>query len=210
LTTAVTSRLINPVTGAENLQVILGQRYYFQDQRVTFDESTPRTNTRTDLLAGFSVRMGRYASFDSLWQYNPSNNRTERYTATLRYNPSHARALNLGYRFARDILRDVDISGQWPLWGRWYGVTRLTYSLQDSKMTETIAGLEYNGGCWALRLGAHRYTLREREANNAYFLQLELYDFTSIGPGRNVVSLIQRSVPGYGMINEPSGGLFKD
>ncbi|MCL2161563.1 MAG: LPS-assembly protein LptD [Betaproteobacteria bacterium] len=210
LTTAVTSRLINPATGAENLQVILGQRYYFQDQRVTFDERTPRTNTRTDLLAGFSARMGRYASFDSLWQYNPSVGQTERYTATMRYNPSHARALNLGYRFARDILRDVDISGQWPLWGRWYGVTRMTYSLKDSKMTETIAGLEYNGGCWVLRMGAHRYTLREREANNAYFLQLELNDFTSIGSGGNVVSLIQRSVPGYGMINEPSGGLLKD
>ena len=210
LTTAVTTRLINPVTGIESLQVILGQRYYFQDQRVTLDESSPRTNKRTDMLAGFSARMGRYASFDSLWQYNPRDSRTERYTATVRYNPSHARALNLGYRFARDILRDVDISGQWPLWRRWYGVTRLTYSLKDSKMTETIAGLEYNGGCWVLRMGAHRYTTREREANNAFFLQLELNDFANIGTGGNVVSLIKRSVPGYGMINEPSGGLLKD
>jgi len=220
LTTAVTSRLINPVTGVENLRVILGQRFYFQNQRVTlnhYDEhgnlqevETPRTNSRADLLAGFSVRMGKYASFDSLWQYNPHEGQTERYTANLRYNPGHTRALNLGYRYARDILRDVDMSGQWPLWGRWYGVTRLTYSLRDSKMTETIAGLEYNGGCWVLRVGAHRYKTRADAANNAYFLQLELNDFTSIGPGGNVVNLIKRSVPGYGRINEPSGGLLKD
>ena len=213
LTAAVTSRLINPVTGVESLRVILGQRYYFQDQRVTLnyrgdpqDVETPRISKSADVLAGFSVRMGRYASFDSLWQYNPRDSQTERYTANVRYNPGHTRAFNLGYRYARDILRDVDVSGQWPLWGRWYGVTRLVYSLKDSKMTETIAGLEYNGGCWVLRMGAHRYTTHANESNNAYFLQLEFNDFTSIGPGGNVVSLIKRSVPGYGRINEPSGG----
>ena len=221
LTVAVTSRLIDPATGIENMRVILGQRYYFQDQRVTLnyiDESgtlhddieIPRTNKRADVLAGFSTRIGRYATFDSLWQYNPRDAKTERYTANLRYNPGHTRAVNLGYRYARDILRDVDISGQWPLWGRWYGVTRLTYSLKDSKMTENIAGLEYNGGCWVLRMGAHRYTTRSNESNNAFFLQLELNDFASIGPGGNVVSLIKRSVPGYGRINEPSGGMLKD
>ncbi|MCL2875600.1 MAG: LPS-assembly protein LptD [Betaproteobacteria bacterium] len=220
LTTAVTSRLIDPVTGIENMRVILGQRYYFQEQRVTLnyhDESgqlheieAPRTNKRTDVLAGFGTRIGRYGSFDSLWQYNPRDSRTERYTAILRYNPGHTRAFNLGYRYARNILRDVDVSGQWPLLGRWYGVTRLTYSLEDAKMTEAIGGLEYNGGCWVLRMGAHRYRTRTRTSNNAYFLQLELNDFTSIGPGGNVVNLIRRSVPGYGRINEPSGDLYKD
>ena len=220
LTVAVTSRLIDPVTGVESTRVILGQRYYFQEQLVTlnyYDESgqlhevePARTNKRTDLLAGFSTRVGRYASFDSLWQYNQRDSKTERYTATLRYNPSHTRAFNLAYRYARDILRDLDVSGQWPLWGRWYGVSRLTYSLEDSKMTEAIGGLEYNGGCWVLRMGAHRYRTRTRTSNNAYFLQLELNDFTSIGPGGNVVNLIKRSVPGYGRINEPSGDLYKD
>jgi len=220
LTTAVTSRLINPVTGVENMRVILGQRFYLQDQRVTLnyrdeqgnlqDIETPRTNSRTDLLAGFSARIAKYASFDSMWQYNPRDGQTERLTTNLRYNPGHTRAFNLAYRYARDILRDVDVSGQWPLWGRWYGVTRVTYSLKDSKMTETIGGLEYNGGCWVLRMGAHRYTTRTSRSNNAYFLQLELNDFTSIGPGGNVVNLIKRSVPGYGMINESSGNLIND
>ena len=221
LTAAVTSRLINPVTGIENMRVILGQRYYFQDQRVTlnyYDESgqlrkveANRTDRRADVLAGIGTQMGRYASFESLWQYNPRDRQTERYTATMRYNPGHTRALNLAYRYARDILRDVDVSGQWPLWGKWYGVTRLTYSLEDDKMTETIAGLEYNGGCWVLRMGGHRYRTRMSRFNSAYFMQLELNDFTSIGPGGNVVNLIKRSVPGYGKINEPTNGdLFKD
>ncbi|MDR0563378.1 MAG: LPS-assembly protein LptD [Azoarcus sp.] len=220
LTAAVTSRLIDEATGIEQMRVVLGQRYYFADQMVTLsyrdelgklhETEPPRTTRRTDILAGFSAHLGRSATIDSLLQYNSRDHQTERFTANLRYNPGHTRAFNLGYRYARDILRDVDVSGQWPLWGKWYGVSRLTYSLQDSRFSEIIGGLEYNGGCWVLRMGAHRYITRKDEANNTYFLQLELNDFTSIGPGGNMMNLIKRSVPGYGKINEPSTGLLND
>ncbi|MDR1229547.1 MAG: LPS-assembly protein LptD [Azoarcus sp.] len=219
LTAAVTSRLIDPATGVERLRLLLGQRYYFTDQRVTlnhFDEQgkpveleTARTSKRADVLAGLSARIGKYTTLESLWQYNPREYETERYSVALRYNPGHTRALNLGYRYVHDILRDVDVSGQWPLWGKWYGVARLTHSLNESRLTEAIAGLEYNGGCWVLRMGAHRYATREDKFNETVFLQLELNDFTSIGPGGNVVNMIRRSVPGYGRINE-SGGAFGD
>src|SRR5690606_22498323 len=53
LTAAVTSRLIEPETGAERMRVIVGQRYYFRDQEVTAGE-TARTDSRADLLGGFS------------------------------------------------------------------------------------------------------------------------------------------------------------
>jgi LPS-assembly protein len=209
ITAAVTSRLIDPATGVERLRVLFGQRHYFQDQGVTLNYlgdqdplETPRTSRRTDILAGIGGQVGKNASIESLWQYNPRDNQTERYTATLRYNPGHTRALNLSYRFVRDILRDVDVSGQWPLWGQWYGVGRLTHSLRDHRLTEAIGGLEYNGGCWVLRLGMHRYAVREDKVTNSSFIQLELNDFTSIGT-RNPVNLIKRSVPGYGRINAP-------
>ena len=159
-------------------------------------------------MAGLGGRIGRKTTFESLWQYNPRESQTERYSASFRYNPAHARALNLSYRYARsalqdksDGLEDVDVSGQWPLWGKWYGVARLTQSIKDNTLTEAIAGLEYNGGCWVLRMGGHRYATRKDEYNKTFFLQLELTDLGGIGT--NPVSLIKRSVPGYGKINEP-------
>ena len=42
LTLALTSRLLDPNTGAERLRVAVGQRYYFQNQRVVLNES-PRS-----------------------------------------------------------------------------------------------------------------------------------------------------------------------
>ncbi|MDR2260577.1 MAG: LPS-assembly protein LptD [Azoarcus sp.] len=216
LTAAVTSRLIDPASGAERLRVLLGQRFYFKDQGVTLNYlgdpgmiETPRTSRRADMLAGISGQISRNSSIESLWQYNPRDYQTERYTATWRYNPGHARAFNISYRYTRDILRDVDASGQWPLWGKWYGVARLTHSLKDDRLTEMIGGLEYDGGCWVMRVVAHRFATREDEVTTASFLQLELNDFTSIG--NNPVNLIKRSVPGYGKINEPGAGrVFED
>ena len=52
--------------------------------------------------------------------------------------------LNLGYRFTRNSLRQIDMSTQWPLSGRWHGVARWNYSLQDGRILEALGGLEYN------------------------------------------------------------------
>jgi LPS-assembly protein len=193
------------------MRVLLGQRYYFEDQHVTLNyydsngnlvnRETPRTSRRADVLAGIGGRFTRDTSFESLWQYNPRDSWTERFNANFRYQPAFAKALNLSYRYARDILRDVDVSGQWPLGGGWYGVTRLTHSLKDRRLTEAIGGVEYDGGCWVVRVAMHRFATRDDEVTKAFFVQLELNDLASIGS--SPVSLIKRSVPGYGKINEP-------
>ncbi|NMG65725.1 LPS assembly protein LptD [Azoarcus indigens] len=207
ITAAVTTRLIDPTTGGERLRALIGQRYYFEDQRVTINQlggsvvEEPRTGRRADILAGFSGHFNRENSLDSLIQYNPRDNWTERFNVVYRYQPDFAKALNLSYRYARDILRDVDVSGQWPLGGRWYGVSRLTHSLKDDRLTEAIAGLEYDGGCWVFRVAAHRFATNSEDTTQAFFIQLELNDLASIGT--SPVSLIKRSVPGYGTINEP-------
>ncbi len=208
VTAAVTSRLIDPVTGGERIRALIGQRYYFEDQRVTLNQlgrppvETPRTGRSADILAGFSGRIGRASSLESLLQYNPRDSWTQRFNIVYRYQPEFARAFNIGYRYSRDILQDVDVSAQWPLGGGWYGVARMAQSLKDNRMTEAIAGLEYDGGCWVFRTAFHRFATTEEDTTKAFFIQLELNDLASIG--RSPVNLIRRSVPGYGKINDPS------
>ncbi|WP_232502184.1 LPS-assembly protein LptD [Azoarcus olearius] len=209
LTAAVTTRLIDPETGSERMRALVGQRYYFEDQRVTAGEAL-RTSRRTDVLGGFSGRITRYSTVDTLLQYNPEDNETERFNFTFRYQPEFAKALNLGYRYARSLvspdgtigLRDVNVSGQWPLGGGWYGVGRLTHSLKDDRLTEAIAGIEYDGGCWVARVAMHRFATDPNDVTKAVFIQLELNDLASIGS--SPVNLIKRSVPGYGKINDPA------
>ncbi|MCK0512112.1 LPS-assembly protein LptD [Aromatoleum buckelii] len=201
VTAAVTSRLIDPGTGAERLRATVGQRYYFDDQRVTLPGEPRRGGRRADMLAAFSGRVTTSSSIDSAWQYNPREQLTERFNFTVRYQPEFAKALNLGYRYSREVLEDLDLSGQWPLGRGWYGVARVTRSLKENRITETIAGLEYDGGCWVVRSAVHRFATNPDDVTEALFVQLELNGLASVGS--SPVNLLKRSVAGYGKINEP-------
>ncbi len=207
ITLAVTSRLIEPSTGAERLRATLGQRYFLKDRRVMLAGEEQRSR-RTDVLAALSGRLTATTSIDAAWQYNPFDKVTERFNLGMRYQPDFAKVLNVGYRFSRDILEDVDLSAQWPLGGRWYGVGRVTRSLKERRVTEAVAGIEYVSecGCWVFRTAAHRFATNPDRVTNALFFQLELNGLGSIGA--SPVNLLKRSVPGYGMINDPVSDRF--
>ncbi|WP_297364654.1 LPS assembly protein LptD [Thauera sp.] len=212
LTAAVTTRFIDAESGVERLRALIGQRYYFSDQKVyLYNEDELRTaGTGNEILAGLGGRVSSTVNVDSYVQYNTETSRTERLNASVRYQPGFARTLNLSYRYAPNLridedvvgLEDIDVSGQWPLARNWYGVGRVTHSLKDDRITEAVAGIEYDGGCWVFRTAVHRFAIDENDVTNAIFVQLELNDLAGIGS--NPLSLIRRSVPGYGKINDSS------
>ncbi len=204
VTLALISRLIDPVNGAERLYGAIGQRHYFSDQEVALPGEALRVDRRTDVLAALGGRITPTLSLNSAWQYDPRDRLTERFTVGGSWRPAFAKAVNMSYRWTRDVLRDLDLSAQWPLGGRWYGVGRLTRSIQEGRITEAIAGLEYDGGCWVFRTVAHRFATNENDTTQALFVQLELNGLASIGS--NPVGLLKRSVSGYGKINEPGSG----
>ncbi|WP_415258931.1 LPS-assembly protein LptD [Thauera phenylacetica] len=212
LTAAVTTRFIDAETGVERVRALVGQRYYFSDQEVyLYDkDELRRAGTGNEILAGLGGRITSTVTVDSYAQYNTETSRTERLNASVRYQPGFARTLNLSYRYAPNLrvdndivgLKDIDVSGQWPLARNWYGVGRVTHSLKDDRITEAVAGIEYDGGCWVFRTAVHRFAIDEDDVTNAIFVQLELNDLAGIGS--NPLSLIKRSVPGYGKINDSS------
>ena len=212
LTAALTTRFIDSDTGVERLRALIGQRYYFSDQQVFLysEDELRRAGRGNEILAGLGGRINKRVSIDSYLQYNTQTGQTDRLNASVRYQAGFARTLNLSYRYApnlpidRDIVgvEDIDVPGQWPLARNWYGVGRVTHSLKDKRVTEAIAGLEYDGGCWVFRTAMHRFAIDESNVTNAVFIQLELNDLAGIGS--NPVNLIRRSVPGYGKINDSS------
>src|SRR5438067_967995 len=69
LTLALTSRFLDPGTGAERLRLAVGERFYFADQRVTLNEA-PRSAGKSDLLAAADGRVNDVWTLSSLLQYN--------------------------------------------------------------------------------------------------------------------------------------------
>ena len=223
LTAAVTSRLIEPDSGNEIMRAMFGQRYYFTRNRVALTASTSADDgkwDRSDILAAFSGQVLPKVFADAAWQYNVDDRQLKRYSMGARYQPEPGKVLNAAYRYNRDAnapIDQVDFSGQWPISGRWHAVGRLNYSFKDDatnigsveqggRVIESIAGFEYNGGCWVVRGVVQRTALTQASKSTAFFLQLELNDFARVGS--NPLDLLKRNIQGYSLINKPAAAAF--
>jgi len=200
LTLAATSRLLGP-GGQELLRGTLAQRFYVKGEEVGLTPASPlRVFKSSDILASLGGRFARHWTFDASTQYDESQKRMARYSASLRYSPEIAKVISASYRFNRDALRQVDVAGQWPLAPGWYAVGRYNYSFLDRRLLEGLAGIEYNGGCWVLRAVFQRIQAATQVSSTAFFFQLELNGIGTIGSD-DTLTLLKRSVPGYAVSN---------
>ncbi|HCY63662.1 MAG TPA: LPS-assembly protein LptD [Oxalobacteraceae bacterium] len=219
LTAALVSRFIEP-SGIERARLAVGQRYYFADQHVTLP-GVLNSQTRSDLLLAAAGKVSPTVSVEANMQYSQSVSTMVRDNYGVRWQPGPMRVLNVQYR--RDVsnlltpLEQVDISAQWPLAQRWYGVGRINYSLRNdrpslvnsvdsprnSKIAEALLGLEYKADCWIFRVVAQRTPTSSNTATTGFFIQLELNGLSRIGS--NPLDALRKNIPGYQMINQPSG-----
>ena len=195
LSLAVTSRIIDSDTGIERLTATIGQRYYFDDQKVTLPGGVKSSGTRSDIIGALTARLSNKWNLDAFSQYNTDGNGFVRGNILARYNPEPGKLLNIGYRYTQAFLEQIDVSGQWPLSRGWYGIGRYNYSVRESKPIEAVAGLEYDAGCWQARTVIQRVETATAKANYGLFFQLELGGLASIGA--NPLNLLRRDIPGY-------------
>jgi LPS-assembly protein len=197
LTFGVQSRFIHPDSGIERLRVAVAQRYYFQSQRVTLPGIAPRPDTAatSDLLAAVSGTILPSWTADVGVRYNTDSSVFQQFNVATRYQPSPGRVLNLAYRETADLVRQTDVSFQWPITTNWTALARWNYSLRDKRTLEALAGFEYDGGCWAFRAVAHRFATALNETSTSVFFQLELSGISQIGA--SFTDVLRRNVRGY-------------
>lgn len=197
LTAALVSRYIEP-SGAERLRLAFGQRFYFKEQRVVLNTAGPKANlSRSDLLLSASGRLTSSLSIDTAMQYSESARRVYSANYGAQWQPSPERVLNAEYRYLRndvEQLKQVNVSAQWPLARRLYGMGRINYSLQDRKVVDSLVGLVYKADCWLLRFSAQRFVTTSQQSSTPIFLQLELNGLSKIGLGTNPLEALSRSV----------------
>lgn len=203
MTVALTSRLIDQDSGREYFRAMFGQRFYFASQRVTLNPAdSPRTEKKTDLLGAISGELLPKTYIDGALQFNPRDDRLERFNLAARYQPASGEVINAAYRYSRlqtapfeTDVKNLDLSAQWPVTAGWRFVGRYNYSIKEKRDIEVLAGVEYYSGCWATRLVAQRFATTSNEFTEAIFVQLELKDFGQFG--LNPFDAINRGVPGY-------------
>ena len=207
LTVAITSRLLQS-NGQERLRATIGQRYYFQEERVGLTpSSTLRTSSPSDLLASLGGRLARQWTFDVTTQYWARESTVQRFSFSTRYSPEIAKVVNVSYRYQRAEasttgvgLKQIDISGQWPVAAGWYAVGRYNYSLLDRTLLQGLAGFEYNAGCWVFRTVAQRMQAATNVTSTAIIFQIEFNGLGHLGTD-SASTFLKRNVPGYSVTN---------
>ena len=221
LTLGLTSRLLDPATGAEAVRVGVAQRLRFGDQRVSLPAigttpvpgALPVTDRVSDLLVGASVNWVPQWSFDGTVQYNPKIKESELASIGVRYNPGNYRTVSAAFRRQRNISQQIDVGWQWPindLWGdkgqdlgagrgqgggRYYSVGRLNYSTLEKKLVDAVVGIEYDGCCWIGRVVLQRSQNSTATANTRILFQLEMVGFSRIGS--SPLETLKSNVPRY-------------
>jgi len=204
LTLALATRILDSETGAERLRAAVGQRYYFTDQKVTLPGETPRASSESDLLAAIYAQLGNNWAAEIAVQYSAETSAISRAAAGMRWQPRRASVISAYYRYQESDTpgagtNQVDLSAQWPLSDRWYGVGRYNYSFENSKPIEIIAGFEYKADCWIVRFAYQRFQTTTASTTSNFYVQLELSGLTSVGT--NALAQLQRNIPGYQRIN---------
>jgi LPS-assembly protein len=202
VTLAVVSRFIE-ANGAERLRLAMGQRFYLTEQRVQLVPNQQRPESRSDVLLAASGAINEYWTFDSAVEYNASASSVVTSNYGVQWRPGDKKVVNAEYRYLRDAFKNLDVSSQWPLSMRWYGVGRVSYSLRDKRVLESLIGLEYKADCWVFRMGAQRFVTTANTTSTPIFFQLELTGLSKLGIGSPLESFY-KSIPGYSRVNMPS------
>ncbi|OYT89226.1 MAG: organic solvent tolerance protein [Burkholderiales bacterium PBB6] len=214
MTLGATTRLLDARTGGELLRFGAAQRFLFRDQTITAltpDGTTPTDGRFSDVLLFGSATLVPQWRLDSTVQYSGDINRFTRSIVSARYQPLPFHTLAATYRFARGLNEQVELGWQWPIYkgalrsgsscqGTMYGVGRINYSMRDNRITDSIAGVEYDAGCWIGRIVAERISTGQSEARQHLMVQLELVGLSRIGS--NPLKVLKDNIPGYRLLRD--------
>ena len=222
ITGGLTSRLLDPQTGAEAVRLSVAQRYRFTPQQVVLPGGVPSGAGLSDIMLGAGITWNPRWAFDTVLQYNRETHQSTRTTVQARYSPGAFRTLSVAYRRQRDLASEsVDVGWQWPLGdllgqggelgttrhsgggscsGRWYSVGRMNYSRSDRRLVEGLLGFEYDAGCWIGRVVVEKVNSSLTTSTKRIMFQLELVGLSRLGS--SPLRSLRNSIPNYRQLRQ--------
>ena len=196
LSGGVTARLIDTASGQQFLSATLGETWYFESPRVLLPDEVPSNRQYSNFVGELELSAYRHWNMRLGVEWNPEATQSEKGQISLQYKPAAQSVVNLGYRYRRDLIEQVDGSIAWPIARRWNIYTGAVYSLRDEALIDQFAGFEYASCCWRVRLVQRRYvSSRTGQRDSSLALQLELTGLSSVGVPAD--AFLENAIRGY-------------
>ena len=196
LSAGVSARLLDADSGRQFLNATLGQSWYFDSPQVTLPGEVAGTREYSNVIAEVDLTAYQNWNVNLGLEWNPDATQSEKGEFSIQYRPESESVINVGYRFRRDLIEQVDASVAWPISRRWNVYAGGVYSLREDSLIEEFAGLEYGSCCWRLRLVQRRYvSSRTGERDSSIALQLELSGLSSVGVPAD--AFLEDAIRGY-------------
>jgi len=117
----------------------------------------------------------------------------------------------------QDGSEQVEFGWQWPLYGpvrdaarrgttegncsgTWYSAGRVSYSMRDRRVTDSVLGLEYDAGCWIGRVVAKRLSTSQVDATTQLGFEIEFVGLSRLGT--NPLKVLKDNIPGYRLLRD--------
>ena len=192
ITTALTTRVIDD-SGYDWILLTMGQRFYLSDRKVLEEDRYANSSykgDKSDFLVGAQANLTKSLKITSDYEYNFSEDTTNKFTAAARFRPEPGKVLNASYRMVLNPssgkydVKQYLLSGQWPLSSGWSALASYNYDIYERQDIESMVGAEYDAGCWSAQMMFHRLQLATSETStDTFFLMLEIGDLGSFGQG---------------------------
>jgi len=196
LAMGATTRLVDTDSGRQLVSATLGQIYYFTPPRVTLPTEPALSGNTSDLVGQVDVTAYRHWNVQVGEEWNPHSQDSVLSEVRVQYQPAGNEVANIGYRFRRGLLEQVEGSMAWPVADAWNVYLRHVYSLRDHAALDSFAGFEYRACCWRVRIVGRRYVSSfTGTRDTSISLQLELNGLSSVG--ERAGAFLERSIRGY-------------
>lgn len=206
LTTALTTRFINAKTGVEKLRLSAGQIHYFSKPRIRRGDDLTREEAKRQysewfIEGDFEIIPKLYSNLT--WQWVPKKRRTNKTTFDLRYQPEAQKILNLSYRYSHNdsrpnnTINQIDLSSFWEINSKWSLIGRYNHSLNNGRMIDTMAGVQYNNCCVRIQALTRIYRDHPLDRDKQWRLYL-MFDLKNMGSfGQSTDILLEEQISGY-------------
>jgi LPS-assembly protein len=180
---ALTTQLLQE-SGQPLAEAGVGQIVYFDDRKITLNNTTPHTEAVSDVFVKLGLTLDQF-NFASTTQFDQQTHELTNATNRLKWQPSERNLFLVSHTLTNSELPTeqsiLALGAYSQITQQWETGLYADYDIDTQRINETNLGLRYDSCCWATELVAQRAELENGLYNYTVQLLFELKGLSTSG-----------------------------